>query len=380
MFRLKEWAPIKKKRKEPACFGDPRVFDPTLIGLRGKSGCQTCRLKEDCEKLIIAETQNLIETGTEDLNWHRYNKDKKKRDWADIFDIFGGIGAGFLLVGGSVTVYALLFAMQFFATGIIIFVSMGVPMVAVYVLMKTHTEGQGTEVGMKHQLIENARLICEKLEPEFSNPIKMDIYERDHREPLFSPPSTITIYEEIDKSKEPEKKPNVMAPRYEQLGGKKKKLRGRFVVGEGKLGKFALFIGLEAGPLAAINGLKLIEFLRSVTNEIALVWLVSGAILVPILVFSWTCWYSFIRGITKPKAKNIEKRMLCAFREGTPYPVLIINDVKEKVERPIIDVFNRSPPTRYGDVEITYQDRQKDEKDYWIQREQTFGQWDGGMM
>ena len=48
-----------------------------------------------------------------------------------------------------------------------------------------------------------------------------------------------------------------------------------------------------------------------------------------------------------------KKRMLFAIREGTPVPILVINDVKNKVLGSIRATFN-------DEMEITYQDREVD--------------------
>jgi len=169
-------------------------------------------------------------------------------------------------------------------------------------------------------LIENVRLICEKLDSAFSNPIKMDIYEKDYRRPgtrLFTPPSTITIYEEIDPSKEPEK-PDLLAPRYLQLK-KKKKMRWEKV----KMISFSYKqkILMKVAP----------EYVRR--KE----------------------YYDYNHH--KWGKVKTEQRMLCAFREANGMgsrAVLIIDDVRSKVERPIRDVF--------PNAEITYEKR-VDKKD-----------------
>jgi hypothetical protein len=49
--RLTKYSP---HLKQPQCFGEPRVFDPT-------GECNQCRLKEDCERQIIAITANVQE-------------------------------------------------------------------------------------------------------------------------------------------------------------------------------------------------------------------------------------------------------------------------------------------------------------------------------
>jgi hypothetical protein len=41
-----------RRLKEPQCYGDPRVFEP-------EQACRNCRLKEDCERQIIAATTNM---------------------------------------------------------------------------------------------------------------------------------------------------------------------------------------------------------------------------------------------------------------------------------------------------------------------------------
>jgi hypothetical protein len=47
--RLKRY---DKRLKYPACYGEPRVFNP-------EGECQRCKLKEDCERSIIAMSKNL---------------------------------------------------------------------------------------------------------------------------------------------------------------------------------------------------------------------------------------------------------------------------------------------------------------------------------
>jgi hypothetical protein len=47
--RLRRYSP---RLKYPQCYGEPRVFDST-------GACQGCKLKEDCERSIIATTANL---------------------------------------------------------------------------------------------------------------------------------------------------------------------------------------------------------------------------------------------------------------------------------------------------------------------------------
>jgi hypothetical protein len=52
IFLRQKFARFDRSLKEPACFGDPRIFSPD-------KECAACRLKEDCERQIIAATANM---------------------------------------------------------------------------------------------------------------------------------------------------------------------------------------------------------------------------------------------------------------------------------------------------------------------------------
>jgi len=52
LFLRQKFARFDRSLKEPACFGDPRFFSP-------EKECAACRLKEDCERQIIAATANM---------------------------------------------------------------------------------------------------------------------------------------------------------------------------------------------------------------------------------------------------------------------------------------------------------------------------------
>jgi hypothetical protein len=201
---------------------------------------------------------------------------------------------------------------------------------------------------MNADLIEMARTICEKLGPEFDHPVKMDIYEKDYRQPgtgLFSPPSTITIYEEVDPSKEQEL-PDPMAPRYTQLATKKKKrsaARGWSAARRRVIMIFQLIGMLVAMPVGLILAYVIHLNIPIIVDTLTWSSLVSYG------TMSWCFFFAYL--IKKPEKEQptIERRMLCAFREGDPLPVLIIEDVRTKVEKPIREVFNN--------ITVTYEKR-----------------------
>jgi hypothetical protein len=270
-------------------------------------------------------------------------------------EVMGGVGVAFIFVGGILAVYGGLFDMGFFVLGVMLLVGGGVPMATIFVVLQK-TEKTTEVKGMDPRFINAVRDVCERLQTQFSNPVKMDIYERGHRANIengwrasfFSAPSTITIYEEIDVRKEPERI-DPLAPRYTQLKMEKKKgVRGMFAFSlNSSLRKIALFIGMEIGPIAAIFALDIIRFFRGISNIFGVI--LSYVVLLPIFTASLVSWVTFIRNLRKKPQKKKDLRMLCAFREGSPIPVLIIDDVRGKVETPIRWVFNN--------IDVTYEKR-----------------------
>ena len=97
------------------------------------------------------------------------------------------MGISLLIVGGiAAVITGAFYSLNYFATSIIIMMA-GIVLVTICIMFGTHNVKTGGRMSLEDgggvsrigaDLIENVRLICEKLGPEFSNLIKMDIYQK----------------------------------------------------------------------------------------------------------------------------------------------------------------------------------------------------------
>jgi hypothetical protein len=215
-------------------------------------------------------------------------------------------------------------------------------------------------------LQENVKTIVERIQPNFEYPVKMSVYEPDLREPesvWFGPPRTINVYEDIDESKKIEQQiehPDPLEPRYMKLKTEKNVAENEATTKRVKkehrkkiwiaLLKALLVFGMPWMCIAIVAfGIAL-----GLDNAIELAVILLPCGLAWVLMF-----YIFVYQMSaeaekeKEKKLRIEKRLLCAFREGNEIKVLIINDVKKDMENSIQHVLYNY------NLQVTYQDREK---------------------
>jgi hypothetical protein len=272
---------------------------------------------------------------------------KQRSDLYNPYVWLGIIGVVVFLIGGAMMVVGIGEGGIGNATagGGVAILGVGIILMVVFVMWPEKKEKRGSPFSSWDDLSMHVRIIAENVQKEFENPVKIDVYKKDHRTAsLFAPPSTITIYEEVDLSKKPEV-PDTFAPRYTKL---QKKKRNRINWRNSK--PFFLMAvwmsGMVVGPAVLAY-----RMYYGITSDTYMPLTLMSPVYVGITFWSSMSWS--IAGMSLVKRKNLlkgnnkgdvkmERRMLCAFRNEVPTrAALIIEDVCDKVEKYILIEFDQ---------------------------------------